>query len=192
MIRNVLLSVLLAVSAVSAPAARASDAPLPTDSIYRLPVVLTDQDGHSRPWSELRGKPQVISMFYTSCQYVCPLIVESGKAIERRLDEGQQARIGFVLISMDPRRDTPAVLAGTAARYRLDRSRWMLASPPQDAVRAVAGILDIRYRALADGGFNHTSALVLVDAEGRILARTETTGSRPDPEFVEKVRSASR
>ena len=44
---------------------------------------------------------------------------------------------------------------------------------------------------LADGEFNHTSALVLLDADGRILARTEQVGSRPDPEFLAAVRKAT-
>jgi protein SCO1/2 len=57
-------------------------------------------------------------------------------------------------------------------------------------VRQVAAVLGIRYRQLADGEFNHTSALVLVDARGRILARTETLGSKPDPAFVAAVRKA--
>ena len=57
-------------------------------------------------------------------------------------------------------------------------------------MREVAGLLGIRYRALADGEFNHTSALVLLDAEGRILARTEQMGSKPDPEFVQQVRDS--
>ena len=51
-------------------------------------------------------------------------------------------------------------------------------------------MLGIRYRLLADGEFNHSSALILVDANGRILARTEKIGSKPDPEFVAAVRKA--
>ena len=56
-------------------------------------------------------------------------------------------------------------------------------------MRSVAGVLGIRYRELADGEFNHTSALVLLDAEGRIVARTDQVGTRPDPEFVAATRA---
>ena len=56
--------------------------------------------------------------------------------------------------------------------------------------RDVAGVLGVRYRQLADGGFNHSSALILLDADGRILARTEKIGSQPDPDFVAAVRKA--
>jgi protein SCO1/2 len=168
----------------------AADIPLPRDSVYQLPVQLTDQAGRTRPWSTLRGKPRVVSMFYTSCQYICPLIVDSGKAIDKQLDAAARDRLGIVLISMDPARDGPAALQQVVDQRRLDTARWTLASPPAGDVRAVAGVLGIRYRALADGEFNHTSALVLLDADGRILARTEQMGSVPDPEFLAAVRKA--
>ena len=163
---------------------------LPGDSIYQLPLPLTDSNGQTRDWRTLRGKPRLVSMFYTSCQYICPLIIESGKAVERQLTPAQQKRLGVVLISMDPARDDPAALKKVAEQRKLDTARWTLASPPAGDVRAVAGVLGIRYRLLADGEFNHSSALILVDANGRILARTEKIGSQPDPEFVAAVRKA--
>ena len=163
---------------------------LPGDSIYQLPLPLTDSNGQTRDWRTLRGKPHLVSMFYTSCQYICPLIVESGKAVERQLTPAQQKKLGVVLISMDPARDDPAALKKVAEQRKLDTTRWTLASPPAGEVRAVAGVLGIRYRLLADGEFNHSSTLILVDANGRILARTEKIGSKPDPEFVAAVRKA--
>jgi len=191
-----LLAAFVFLAGIAAPAVAAqspaAQSPLPRDSIYQLPVQLTDQDGRTQPWSALRGKPRLMAMFYTSCQYICPLIVDSGKAIEKQLDERERGRIGIVLISMDPERDDPAALKKVVEQRKLDTSRWTLASPPTGEVRAVAGVLDTRYRALADGEFNHTSSLVLVDADGRILARTDQMGSKPDPEFVAKVKQALR
>jgi protein SCO1/2 len=164
--------------------------PLPRDSVYQLDVQLLDQDGKRQPWRAQRGRPRVVGMFYTSCQYICPLIVDSGKAVERQLTAAEQARLGITLISMDPVRDTPKLLGVVVARRKLDTTRWTLASPRPQDVRKVAGVLGIHYRELADGEFNHTSALVLLDAEGRVLARTERMGSKPDPEFVAAVRKA--
>ena len=170
--------------------ATARETPLPPDSVYQLQAQMVDQAGQAQPWRAQRGKPRLVSMFYTSCPFMCPLIVESGKAIERQLTPAEQDRIGITLISMDPRRDTPKALAAVVAKRKLDTRRWTLASPRQDDVRQIAGVLGVRYRQLADGEFNHTSALVLLDAEGRVLARTEKMGSQPDPEFVASVRKA--
>jgi protein SCO1/2 len=127
-------------------------------------------------------------MFYSSCQYICPLIVESGKAVERGLAPAQRERMGVLLISMDPARYTPAALMKVVRERHIDDRRWSLASPEPDAVRGVAGVLDVRYRQLADGEFNHTSALILLDADGRIVARTEKIGSDVDPDFIAAVR----
>ena len=179
----------LASVAVSA-AASGQPSPLPRDSVYQLPLKLTDQSCRSADWRTRRGKPQLVSMFYTSCQYICPLIVDSGKAVEKNLTPTQQQKLGILLVSMDPGRDTPAALQSVVDKRKLDTRRWTLASPPPGDVRAVAGVLGIRYRELADGEFNHTSALILLDADGRILARTEQVGSRPDPEFLAAVRGA--
>lgn len=170
--------------------AQAREKPLPSDSVYQLDVQLLDQDGKRQPWRSQRGKPRVVGMFYTSCQYICPLIVDSGKAIERQLTPAEQQRMGITLISMDPVRDTPKLLSVVVVKRKLDTSRWTLASPRKDDVRQVAGVLGVRYRELADGEFNHTSALVLLDADGRVLARTEKMGSKPDPEFVAQVKRA--
>jgi protein SCO1 len=189
-IAAIILAVIALLYAGRTMAVKPSAGPLPADSVYHLPLVLTDQNGRAADWRTRRGNPQLVSMFYTSCQYICPLIVDSGKAIERQLTPAEQLHIGILLISMDPARDTPAALKSIVDKRKLDMSRWTLASPPKQDVRAVAGVLGIRYRELADGEFNHTSALVLLDADGRILARTERVGARPDPEFLAAVKRA--
>jgi protein SCO1/2 len=184
------LACLLLAVAGSLAAAPAKAPPLPSDSVYQLPLKLTDQDGRRFAWRSHRGKVRLVAMFYTSCQYICPLIVESGKAVERALTPAQRARLGVMMISMDPARDTPATLARMARQRHIDDRRWSLASPAADDVRSVAGVLDVRYRQLSDGEFNHTSVLILLDAGGRMLARTEKIGSDVDPAFVAKVRAA--
>lgn len=167
-----------------------SAATLPSDSLYQLSANMVDQSGHALAWRDQRGRPRVVSMFYTSCRVTCPLIVDSGKAIEHALPPSERARIGITLISLDPMRDTPRALAKLAAQRGLEPARWSLLRPEEGDVRAVAGVLGVRYRRLADGDFSHTSALLLLDAEGRVLARTDKLGSRLDPEFIAAVHLA--
>jgi protein SCO1/2 len=47
-------------------------------------------------------------------------------------------------------------------------------------------VLGLQYRQLPDGGFNHSSELILLDADGRIAARTNVLG-RLDPTFVKSI-----
>lgn len=181
--------VLFLLAAVALPAlASTPAAPLPGDSVYQSNAKLTDDQSRPFAWSASRGKPRIVSMFYTSCKFVCPLIVDGGKAIEARLSAPERDRLGVTLITLDPKRDTPAALARVRKERDLDPGRWTLVRPEPKDVRVLAGLLGIRYRALADGEFNHTTVLVLLDAEGRVVARTEHVGGLPDPEFLAAVR----
>ena len=162
---------------------------LPGDSLYLLQDRFTDQSGKAFSLADRSGKPQVVAMFYTSCRYICPLIVDSAKGVDHALTPAERARLGVLLVSIDPARDDTAALASVARKRKLDPARWTLARTDAGTVRRVAAMLGVRYRALADGEFNHTSALVLLDAQGRVVARTERLGPIPDPVFLAAVKS---
>ncbi|MDR3387300.1 MAG: SCO family protein [Rudaea sp.] len=164
----------------------ASAVELPGDSIYRLPLVLVDQNGHAQQLVERRGKPQLISMFYTSCQYVCPLIIDSLRKTRLALTPAERSKLDVLLVSFDPERDTPARLKQVFAERKLDASGWTLARTDAADVRKLAAMLDIQYRALASGDFNHSTALILLDADGRVVARTDKLGAA-DAEFVAAI-----
>ena len=176
------LSMLLLLFAL-APALAAE---LPGDSIYRLPIALVDQNGRARHLADRRGKPQLISMFYTSCQYVCPLIIDSLRKTQQALTPTERAKLDLILISFDPERDTPTRLKAVFDQRRLDPVSWTLARTEAPAVRKLAAVLGIQYRALANRDINHSTALVLLDADGRIIARSDKLGEL-DPDFVAAV-----
>lgn len=172
--------------------ARAGAGPtsLPGNSVYQLQATLIDASGRSRTWAEFRGQPRIATMFYSSCPYMCPLIIESAKAIDKSLTPDERARLGVLMVSLDPKRDSPTALTALVKKRGIDAKRWALLRPDPRDVRSLAAVLGVKYRALANGEFNHTSVLVLLDADGRILARTETIGSEPDPEFLVAIRKA--
>ncbi|PXV57291.1 protein SCO1/2 [Dyella jiangningensis] len=162
---------------------------LPGDSVYQFNAPLVDQDGHAWHWADRRGHVQIVSMFYTSCTMVCPLIVDTMKITAQAAAEKNDARLGLLLVSFDLARDTAGVLHGYALRRGLSPAQWTLARADVDDTRKIAAMLGLQYRQLPDGDFNHSSELVLLDAEGRIVARTNVIG-RVDAEFVHAVRKA--
>ena len=167
-----------------APVANA--APLPTTSVYQLPVALTDQNGRNFALAEERGRPMLISMFYTSCQFVCPMLIDTLRDTESKLDASDREQLGVLLVSLDPARDSVAVLKRKADERGVAGPRWAMARTDSASVRKLAAVLGIQYRALADGEFNHTTALILLDGEGRIVGRSSRLGNA-DPAFVRKV-----
>jgi protein SCO1 len=169
----------------------AAPTPLPADSVYHVDATLTRAGGGETGWRALRGKARVVTMFYATCRAVCPIIVESAKAVQRGIPAADRGRVGFVLLTMDPSRDTSEALAAVQRVRNLDPATWLLLQPDEADVRTLAAVLGVRYRALADGEFNHTTTLVLLDADGRVLARTEKIGSAADPAFIEAVHAAA-
>lgn len=164
-------------------------ATLPSDSVYQLPVALTDQDGTQRDFAALPRSVRVVSMFYANCPYVCPMIVETIKRSEAALTPVERARLHVLLVSLDPERDTPAALKKVAALRKIDEARWRLARTDAASVRKLAAVLGIQYRQLENREFNHSSALILLDADGRVLARSSRLGET-DPDFVAALRRA--
>ncbi len=184
------LGIAMALGAAAAlpPASAAAPQELPGQSLYHLQAELADQHGTTLRWDALRGRPQLVSMMYANCHLMCPLIIENAKSVQDQLPEAQRLRLGVAMLTLDPARDTPGAMADVAQRHRVD-GHWRFLRPRPADVRALASVLDVRYRLREDGSINHTSVLVLLDADGRPVARSEVVGAAADPAFVEQVRS---
>jgi protein SCO1/2 len=161
--------------------------PLPGDSVYQLAVPLTNQDGKVQMLAARRGRPQLVTMFYTSCTMVCPMILDTVKMTRNALDAPTRDRLDVLAVTFDPARDDVATLRKYAVTRKLDSRWWTLARTEPKDVRRLAALLQLQYRQLPDGEFNHSSELILLDADGRVVARTDVIG-RLDPTFVDAVR----
>lgn len=171
--------------------ASAFAAPPPSDSLYQLATPLVTQADRPASLDLHRGQPVLISMFYASCPHVCPMLIAAMHRMERALDEGRRARLRVLLVSLNPDRDTPVKLRELAERHNVDLSRWTFARTSDREVRKLAAALGIQYRQLPDGEFNHATVITLLDAEGRVAART-TAIAPPDAEFVEALRRITK
>jgi len=154
-------------------------------SVYSLQASLVDQDGKPFDFASLRGAPVLASMFYTSCDMVCPMIFETVHAEIAALPASVRADVKVLMVSFDPARDTVAVLKKTAQQRNCD-SRWTLARADEATARKIAAVFGIQYRRLSSGEFNHSSTVLLLDRDGRIAARTGKLGAA-DPAFVKAV-----
>lgn len=170
-----------------ANSASAADA-LPGDSLYRLGPRLTDQDGRPFDLATLRGGPVLVSMFYSSCEMVCPVLFETIAQTVKALPGGAQERIRILMVTFDPERDTVAVLKDTAGKHGCDR-RWTLVRGSSEDAREIAAVLGVQYRRLPSGEFNHSSSVLLLDPQGRIVKRSGSLGA-VDPELVAALKRA--
>lgn len=180
-----LLSLLLLPPFVT-PVAIASE-PLPSDSIYHLQVNVTNQSGQAHGLDVYRGHPVLITMFYGSCPAVCPLLIESVRAVEKSVDTTQRSQLRVLMISIDPEHDTQVALAKLVVERKIDVARWTLARADAAAVRKVAAMLNVQYRKLPNGEFNHSSVITLLSSDGRILQQTARLGA-VDPQLLDALK----
>lgn len=188
-LRPVLLCALLGGVALATPALAApAAAALPGASLYRIAATLTDQQGRPFTLAARRGQPVLVSMFYNSCQFVCPMLIDTIRMTEAGLSAGERARLSSLLITFDPARDDVKTLAAVAVKRELDPATWTLARTDPASVRKIAAALDIQYRQLSDGEYNHTTVIVLLDRDGNVAGRSKKMGA-VDPAFLKLIRS---
>jgi protein SCO1/2 len=159
---------------LAAPAG--ADAADPPQSIYNLRAKLVDQSGIVRGLDMHRGHPVLVTMFYGSCAVACPLLIDTLRSFERSLTPLERARIRVVLISIDPEHDTTMSLRELAATRRIDLSRWTVVNTDEASVRKIAAVLNIQYRRLPDGNYNHASVISLLTPQGEIAAQSSVLG----------------
>lgn len=164
---------------------------LPRNSLYLLNVPLTDQDGNRSNWQDTVPGPRIVSMFYTRCDYVCPMLFEAIRSLESSLPASSLQHLRVGLVTLDPARDDVTALKTTAAQRGGDPARWRVYRTADADVRKLAGMLGIQYRRLSDGEFNHSTVMILLDANGVELARTLSI-AKADPVFIKAVLNATQ
>lgn len=181
------LLVLLATALASALATAQS--PYPPQSIYHLDAELIDQSGERHGLDLYRGHPVLITMFYGQCPMACPVLIDTVRAVERAADPQQRAALRVLLVSIDPEHDTPQALHALAQTRRIDLSRWTLAQADEATVRKLAAVLNVQYRRLPDGQYNHASVISVLSPEGEIRQQSTVLG-RADERVLAALRQA--
>ena len=157
-------------------------------SVYLLDSTWTTDAGQSVKLGTLRGRPQVVAMFFASCQFTCPLTVNDLKNIEAALPADLRTNVGFTLISFDSRRDTPSVLHAYRASHDLLGPDWTLLRGEPEDVRELAALLGVIYKQDAAGNYAHSNLITVLNAEGEIIFQQPGINLPPD-EIVAKLKS---
>ena len=133
------------------------------------PYALTDQDGQPRTSTDFRGKYQMVYFGYTFCPDVCPttLAVMSAALDKMGID---QSRIVPVFITIDPDRDTPAVLKKYMAAFG-PRFVGLTGKPDEIADVEKEFRVYARKQPLAGGkyGMDHSSVIYLMGPDGKLV-----------------------
>jgi protein SCO1/2 len=137
------------------------------------PFELVDQDSQPTTNKTLLGKPWIANFVFTHCAGPCPVMTQKMAALQQQINS---PHVRFVSFSVDPQRDTPAVLKEYGQRHGADQ-RWKFLTGNQDTIAATSkGML----LALDTGdgqptSITHSTKFVLVDPEGNIRQYYDST-----------------
>lgn len=160
-------------------------------SIYLLESEWTSDVGRKIRLGVFAGRPQIVALFFTHCEYACPILVHDLTRIEAALPPDVRERVDFLLISIDTERDTPEVLRAFRKTRHLPVERWSLLHGGVDDVRELAALLGVNYRKDARGQFAHSNLITLLDSKGEIAGQLVGLNQEIAP-FVETVRKSLR
>lgn len=125
---------------------------------------LTDQTGSTFDSKELNGRVWIANFIFTSCAGPCPRMSTQFRKLNSEVPASSDFRL--VSFTIDPARDTPAVLAEYGKRFGADPTRWVLLTGTAPDLEKLS--LDTFHLARIDGSLEHGTRFVLVDRKSRI------------------------
>ena len=151
---------------------------------------LYDQTGKVVSPARFRGKQIMLNFIFTRCQVakMCPLATANMTVAQRKAKEAGITDVEFVSITLDPEYDTPGVLHTYAKQRGIDTSNFSFLTGPESAIKDL--LTQFGVIAKFEGSIlQHTVSTLLIDAQGKIVWRTDGSQWSPD-EFVSKMKKS--
>lgn len=130
---------------------------------------LTERSGRTVRLADLKGRIWIADFIFTSCAGPCPMLSQQMSGFQTPLARAPEIRL--VSFSVDPERDTPAVLSEYAARYQADRERWLFLTGDRKTVYRLIreGFrLTVKEEPEDAGQIIHSLRFALVDRAGQV------------------------
>lgn len=130
---------------------------------------LLDTNGQPVQLAQLRGRTVLLAFVYTTCKTACPLLSYQMALLQTRLAGAGvfPERAAMLSVTVDPARDSAAVLARYASGFNA-RTGWHFLRDSPERMRAVLTAYDEWTKELPDGELGHPARLYLIDPAGRI------------------------
>jgi protein SCO1/2 len=140
-----------------------------TGATYAQGFALPDFDGKPRTLADFKGKLTVVFFGYTQCPDACPTTMAELAGILKTLGP-DAARVQVVFITVDPSRDTAALLKNYVANFRPD---FLALRPDETQVRQLTKdfklvVEKVPGRTADSYTIDHTAGCYVFDTQGHI------------------------
>lgn len=142
-------------------------------SIFNLSSKWETPDGTKIQLEDLKGKVLTMVMIYTSCKTACPRLTADMKAIEAKVAHKNPEDLRYVLISIDPKNDTPEKMREFIKNYQLDGKQWLFIRSNEDNTRELANVLAVKYKQISPMDFSHSNIISVFSKDGILVHQKE-------------------
>ncbi len=151
--------------------------------------VLTDQTGqpfHSA--QTLNGHVWLANFIFTNCLGPCPRMTSQMKQVMAQAKGGADLQV--VTFTIDPDRDTPAVMAAYAKRFQADPNNWHFLTGSRADLRKLSW--DTFHLSEVGGALEHSTRFVLIDRKGRIRGYYETSDAESIATLLDDIQKVTK
>ena len=128
----------------------------------------TNENGVGVSMADLRGKPLIISMVYTSCYKICPMTIRHlAKVVDKARDVLGKDGFSVAVIGFDTQYDSPQAMKHFARQQGIDDANWNILSADPDTINKLSKELGFVFFT-SPNGFDHVVQATVVDAQGKI------------------------
>jgi protein SCO1 len=148
-------------------------------SIYDLATTWHDDTGAAVTFGQWRGHRMALTMSFTRCQRTCPFItMRAMRRLEDRLRADAEPT-EFVVVTLDPKTDTPPVLAAYKEAQGFTSGHWHFLAGSLDDTERLARRLGIAFQQSEDHIF-HSFKIVVFDGSGQPTGVLDSDHEDPD------------
>ena len=137
-------------------------------------IQLQNQLGKTVSLSDLNGKILVVDFFFTHCISICPKLTANMKRLQQAIKTRDPRKlvdtpfIQFVSLTVDPERDSPAVLKRYADKFQLNHDTWWMLTGDKKTIYDF-GLNEVKLgvpdSSSVDTNFIHSEYFVLLDRD---------------------------
>jgi len=146
------------------------------ESIFNLTSKWHTEEDEEIQLEDLKGKTLVMVMIYTSCKAACPRLVADMRHIESQLPKSNIENLRFVLVSIDPKTDTPERLKAFAIENMMDDKQWTFLQGTESSVQEFANVLAVKYKKISPIDFSHSNIISVFNPKGELIHQQEGLG----------------
>ncbi len=154
------------------------------NSIFNLESKWRTQNSDEILLKQLKGDILVVVMFYATCETACPRLIADMKMVHDEL--GNNKGVNYVLVSIDPTKDTPEKLKSFAIENDLNSQEWTFLNGSVENVREFANVLSVKYKEISPTDFSHSNIISVFDQKGVLQYQREGLGI-DNEEIVQEV-----